>query len=167
MAVELAVHNLQIGHFGIVQNANAGAFGRGIVGIHHRLAAAQEECVRASKMKGAAHGVLKPDALLFHPLGAGRRSANRAPQQRLVGLASRHAKNVVEKLVFRVRVSKNLGRRIVHGPQVSGVPAIAAAKVLGRAFQHQHACSLFAGAERCRQSSIAATYNENINVKLF
>jgi len=143
-------------------DADARALRLGEVGVHHGFSAAQEERIGAAQMKRAAHGMLKADSVALHPLSTGGRSADRHARHLLVGLASGHAQNVVVELVFRIGIGHHLGWRVVHAPQVSGVPAIAATKLFRRALQHQHAGPGFARAQSSRQSRIASAYYQNI-----
>ena len=49
-------------------------------------------------------------------------------RERFVGLAAGHAQQVGDVLVFGVGLGQQLGRRVVHAPQVAGVAAVAAAE---------------------------------------
>ena len=85
---------------GVVHHADARALGRGVVAVHQRLAAAEEERVGAPQVQRAAQRRLEPDAELPHPRRALRRPVDEQPRERPVGLVAGDANQIGEELVF-------------------------------------------------------------------
>src|SRR6187549_1831679 len=90
-------------------------------------------------MQRAAERRLEPDAELPHPLRAPRRSGDEQARQLGVALVLGYPVEICEKLVLRVGLGQQIGWRRVRTSEVASVTAVAAAKVAGRPFEHEHA----------------------------
>ena len=78
---------MQLGHFGVVEDANTTLVRRSIVSVHQRLAAAQKECVGPAQMQRAFKRRLKANAIALHPLDGLRRITDDQPCQVLCRIA--------------------------------------------------------------------------------
>ena len=95
------------------------ALGGGVVAVHQRLAAAEEERVGAPQVQRAAQRRLEAHAELPHPRRDSRPSGDdQQPRERLVGLAAGDAQQVGEELVLRVR--RRSGRRSARRARSGG-----------------------------------------------
>ena len=65
--VEAAITDIEADNLRVVHHPDAEALGSRVVAVHERLAAAQEERVRAGQVQRAAQGGLKADAESPHP----------------------------------------------------------------------------------------------------
>ena len=96
-------------------------------------------------MQSAAQGFLPADAVGGHPIAKLLRVLNRQAGETFVRLAAGHLPEIFPELLLAVRAGDVRRRRLVHVADVAGVAAVAAAKILGGAFEHEHPC---AGASR-------------------
>ena len=90
-------------------------------------------------MQRAAERRLEPDAELPHPLRAPCRSCDQQARQVGIALVLGHPVEIREELILRVGLGQQIGWRRVCTSEVASVTAVAAAKVAGRTFEHEHA----------------------------
>ena len=105
---------------------------------------------------------LKADALPRHPFGAPGRLPDRQPCERFVDGAPVDTPKVRLELVLVVRASEVLSWRRVKATEVARVPTIAAAKIVRRPFEHDHACARAARRDRRAQRRVAAADDCNV-----
>ena len=89
-------------------------------------------------MQSAAQGFLPAHAVGRHPIAQFLGVLNRQAGETLVGLASGHLPEILPELLLAVGAGDVRRRRLMHVADVAGVAAVAAAKVLDRAFEHEH-----------------------------
>ena len=134
---KFTVTDLQFGDLGFVGDLHAGPRGGVVVRVHHRLATAQHEEITLGQVQRAAQGLLPTDAVGRHPIAQFFGVLNRQAGETLVRLASGDLPEVLPELLLRVCAGDIIGRSPVHVTNVTGVAAVTAAKILGRAFQHR------------------------------
>src|SRR6185295_1875520 len=100
---KLTVGHFQFTYLGFVGDFYAELCRRGIVSIHHRLAAAEHEEITAREMQSAAQWLLPAHAVGRHPITERFRLANGQTSQTLVGRAAGDAEKIPPKLFFIVR----------------------------------------------------------------
>ena len=71
-------------------------------------------------------------------------------------------KQIGKIFVVGIRVGQEVGRRVVHTPQVSRVSTVASAKLPGRALHHHDARALLGCAEGGAQSGIPAAEHDDV-----
>ena len=149
-------------HFGFVKNLDAELGRRVVVGVHHRLAAAEHEQIAARQMERAAQRLLPAHAVGRHPIAKRFRFANHQSGQPLVGRAAGDAAQILPKLLFAVSIGDEFGGRPVHITNIAGVAAVAAAKISRRAFEHNHPGPGAPRRDRRAQRRIAAAGNKHV-----
>ncbi len=159
---ETAVLDFDPRDLGVVQHANAQPLGCGVIAVHQRLAAAEKEHVRAVEVQRPLERRLQSPAERTNPRRAIRRVAHDAARQRFVRPAPGDAHQVGQEFVFAVSVDEQIGRAIVHRAQVAGVAAVASAKFLRRAFDHDDGRAGLPGGQRRAQSRVAASEHGDV-----
>ena len=157
-----AIPEVESGHAGVVQHPDAQAPGRGVVAVHQRLAAAEKVHVGPPEVQRAPERRLQPDAEALHPAGAAGRPAHDQARERFVGSPRRHAHEVADVFVLRVRVGQERRRRVVHRPEVARVAAVAAAKSPRRPFEHDDRGPALARGERRAEARVAAAEHRDV-----
>ena len=97
--------------------------------VQKRPSTSQKEGVCASQIQCPRQGRLKPHTSLTEPAGKLCRFLKSKARQFPVGNAARHPHQIVEILLETVGIRQHVGRRLVHGTQVSRVPCVAATHV--------------------------------------
>ena len=127
-----------IAHIGIVLDDNTQPFGRRVVGVHESFAASQKKSIGPGQMKGTAHGRLELAPVLLHPCADIVRRTDGNARQIFIGFPAGHTKQVFPELVLLVGPGQNGVCPVMKIAKIAGMPAVAAPKLPGRAFQHQY-----------------------------
>ncbi len=145
-----------------VEHVDAHPLRRCVVGVHQRFATTEKKRVRPRQVQRTSQRCLKADAVPRHPLSAGLRSTNEQPRQRFVCLARVHAQQVGVEFVLGVRLGKHRRRCIVRAAEITRVPAVAAAKVTRRAFEHDDARARLPRRERRTERGISPADHHDV-----
>ena len=162
--MEPAVADVEVAHLGVVGDLDADRGGGAVVRVDERLAAAEEERVRARKMQRAAEGRLEADAVCHHPRRTGGGSADRMAGELFVGLPAGDLQEVLPVLFLRIRFGEHVGGTVVHAAEVARVPAVAAAEGFRGRFDDQHRSAQPARGERSAESGVTAANDEDVVV---
>ena len=127
---ELAVPDFQIRHFSVIEHFDAELLRGSVISVDERLASSEEEGVGAGKVKRAAHGGLKMDALFHHPIPDVIGVPDNQAGHGFYGIPLGHAHQVVETFLFRVRPCQKVILGSVNITDIARVAAVASAEFL-------------------------------------
>src|SRR6266536_320341 len=102
------------------------------------------------------------DTVGGHPIPQLLGVLNRQAGETLVRLASGYLPEVFPKLLLRVRAGNIIGGSAVHITNVTGVAAVAAAKILGGALQYKHSRAGPSRRNGGAEPRIAAANNQHV-----
>ena len=159
---ETVAIDLEPGDLGIIDHLDPQPLGGQVIGVHQRLAAAQEERVGAVQRQGAADGLLETDTVVMHPSRLVSGFFDGDTGQVFVGFAGGDPHQVVEILIDRIAICQHIGRGGMGGAQVSGVARIAATKPLGCGLGNEYAGAAPGRRDRGTQRRVAATRNQDV-----
>ena len=159
---EHAVFNVHRQHFGIIGNIDAQILRRQIQRVQHGAAAAKEEGIGAAKRQCAAKRGLEADALIGDPGQHLLRLMDHHLRELFIGVAARHAQQVVEEFVFVIGTRQGLGGRIMRAAHIARVARVAAPVEFRGRLQHQHRGTLTTRCNGRTQGGIAAADHKNV-----
>src|SRR5207244_12299918 len=73
-----------------------------------------------------------------------------------------YIQQILPLFFFGIRVEQPTLRRVVHAAEIARVPAVAAAKMLRRAFQQYHTPARATGGDRGAQRGVAAPEHQHV-----
>ena len=154
--------NLEITDFGAVNNHHAQLLGRGIVGVHQRLAAPQKKSIGSRQVQGTAHGGLKVAPAGLHPGAHVVRFADGEAGQGFIGFAAGDAHQIIKKFRLRIGAGQKTGTAVMQVTQVAGVAAVAAPKRFRCTLQQQHRRAGLAGRHCGTQGGVTTTDHQQV-----
>ena len=157
-----AVVDVEIEHFGIVEDVDAEAFRGQIERVQHRPSAAEEERIGAPETERAAERGLPAHALLDDPAKNVLGLRDHEAREFLVGLPAGDAQQIFPEFLFGIGAGEDVGRGIVGAAHVAGMAGIAAAIEFWGAFQHQHRGARPPRTDRGAQRRVAAADHQHV-----
>ena len=147
-ATENAVLDIEIDHFGVIDDVDAKAGRREIQGVQHGAAAAEEKAVGAAEAERASERRLEPDALGADPIEHRARLFDHEPRELFVGVPFGDPFQIVPEFVFGIGARQRFRRGLVRAPHIAGVACVAASVELRGGLDDQHRSTRAARADR-------------------
>ena len=164
---KLAVAHVQLRHLGLVSDLNSELCRSVVVRIDHRFAAAEHEEIRPGQVERAAQRLLPAYAAGRHPGSEIFGGANRQAGKLLVGFSAGDLAQVLPKFFLDIGAGDKFSRAPVQVAEIARMAAVAAAKILRRAFDNQHTRTRAACADSRAQRRVAAADDEYVDCGFF